>query len=233
MIKNTIQLTSKFAAILSWLLLFWQGQSYANELVSNNFTVKSNVIERLPTDKHKVTAKQANALAAIATELNDKKASLHERSFKTVQASITELKDSTGLVYLGAVINNADITSYLAQMSQHLGSEFTYYREQQAKRDHHQFHMTLVNPYEYQTIDKNKLAEVKRMPTNRINIELLGLGKVSSGNKTSYFVVAKSSAGQLFRQQWLLKPKDFHITLGFNPQDVYGVSKGIDTLLKP
>ena len=33
------------------------------------------------------------------------------------------------------------------------------------------------------------------------------------------------------RQNLLLKNKDFHVTLGFYPDDVYGVGKGRDTLI--
>jgi hypothetical protein len=62
-------------------------------------------------------------------------------------------------------------------------------------------------------------------------VTLLGLGKVAQGSKTSFFVVAQSADAQLIRQHFILAAKDFHITLGFNPSDIYGVNKGRSTLI--
>ena len=146
---------------------------------------------------------------------------------KTLNLEISELKDNSGLVYLGGKVSVADLDAYLAQMKTELGeSQFSVFRQHQAARDHQTFHVTLVNPYEYQTIDKEKLE----MP-NQFRVVLQGLGKVEKENKKAYFVVASSPDGQFIRQGLLLKNKDFHVTLGFYPEDVFGVSKGRDTLI--
>ena len=221
---NFIQ-RNKGMVILSCLLSLWQGQLQANGFATAGIESETQSISA--NAKHAVTAKQAKALAVISKEVQlNEQSEKHLPIQKQVIAKITELTDNTGLVYLGAVVNKADLSPYLTQLAKHLGSEYKHYRQQQAKRDHQQFHMTLINPYEYQTIDTNK-----RMNTKNLKVTLLGLGKVSSGEKTTYYIVAQSDDGQLFRQKLVLKPKDFHVTLGFNPQDVYGVSKGIETLL--
>ncbi len=158
---------------------------------------------------------------------------------KHIVAKITELEDNSGLVYVGALISQADVSVYLQQMQSIVDNKVVYQqlRANQSSRDHQSFHVTLINPYEYQTIkNKVKLGE-------NIRLTLHGLGRVqktlSLNNKQSktkqlqqsYFVVVSSADGQYFRQQYLLKPKDFHITLGFNPQDIYDMSKGKERLL--
>lgn len=148
---------------------------------------------------------------------------------KTLNLAVTELKDNSGLVYLGGKVSAADLDSYLAQMKTELGeSQFNVFRQHQAARDHQTFHVTLVNPYEYQTIDKENFE----MP-RQFRVVLHGLGQVENEDKDkkAYFVVASSPDGQFIRQGLLLKNKDFHVTLGFYPEDVFGVSKGRDSLI--
>jgi len=146
---------------------------------------------------------------------------------KTLSLELSELRDNSGLVYLGGKVPVAVLSDYLAQLKSELGEEqYAIYRQYQAARDHQSFHVTLINPYEYQTIDKEKL---KLSPKFRVTLH--GLGRVENDDKKSYFVVASSSDGQFIRQNFLLKNKDFHVTLGFFPDDIYGVSKGRDTLI--
>jgi len=153
---------------------------------------------------------------------------------KHLNARIVELKDSTGLVYVGASVNKAELIGYLEQMKRFLGEEkFQLFRTNQVARDQHGFHVTLINPFEYQVLTQ----KVNFGQSIRLTLE--GLGKVDTNdvdepqkNAQSYFVITSSSDGQYFRQQYLLKPKDFHITLGFNPHDIYNLSKGIERLVK-
>ena len=145
---------------------------------------------------------------------------------KTIRIKISELKDNSGLVYLGGVVSKAELSPYLEQLSKLLGGEFAAYRHNQSVRDHNIFHLTLVNPYEYQTLNKSTINL-----NQAFTVSLLGLATVSMEGKTTYYVVAQSSEAQFFRQQLILQPKDFHVTLGFNPQDIYGVGKGRATLI--
>ena len=147
---------------------------------------------------------------------------------KTLTLEISELKDSSGLVYLGGKVSAAELSGYLAQLKNELGEEqYVIYRQHQSARDHQSFHVTLINPYEYQTLNKEK---IKKLSSFRVTLH--GVGRVAKGDKESYFVVTSSADGQFIRQNLLLKNKDFHVTLGFSPDDVFGVSKGRDTLIK-
>jgi len=146
---------------------------------------------------------------------------------KNLTVKLVQLQDNQGLKYIGGLVDAKDLTPYLAQMKKLISADFTDYRHNQASRDHSQFHMTLINPYEYKEIDRSKvkLGEI-------YTITLKGLGRVARGNKETYFVVVDSSKAQLHRQQLGLAEKDFHITLGFKPEDVFGISKGVERLIK-
>jgi hypothetical protein len=145
---------------------------------------------------------------------------------KTLSIKVIELKDNSGLVYLGGEISSADLAPYLQQMKLLLTDDFVQYRQNQALRDHQTFHVTLINPFEYREVNQKNIQLGKSL-----SVKLLGLGKVAKEEKSTYFVVVQSSQAQFYRQQLALANKDFHITLGFNPQDIYGVSKNSDTLL--
>lgn len=145
---------------------------------------------------------------------------------KLIQIEIVELTDNSGLTYIGGKVSAADLAPYLAQMKQIVGDDFALYRQNQNTRDHSTFHITLINPYEYQLLkEKVELGAL-------LSVSLQGLGRVIVEDKVTYFVVAQSSQADIFRQKWVLTRKDFHVTLGFNPDDIYGVSKGVESLIK-
>lgn len=187
--------------------------------------------EGVYSEQVSVTKKQARALQSLNTPQDEKKIN---SQVKTLRLQITKLSDNQGQQYLGAIISNAELAPYLAKLAQLLGDKFQSYRALQAARDHQLFHMTLLSPSEYQLADEVLIEKLfaADVNTNSLNVTLLGLGKVEQDNKQTYFVVAQSGDAQLLRQQFLLPMKDFHVTLAFNPSDIYGVNKDSSTLLK-
>ncbi len=170
---------------------------------------------------------KATPLARALAQSENKLSVASFNEDRTLTLEISELKDNSGLVYLGGKVSAAQLSGYLEQLKSELGAEqYAIYRQHQAARDHQSFHVTLVNPYEYQIINKDKLKL-----SAQFRVILHGLGRVEQEEKTSYFIVVSSPDGQFIRQKSLLKNKDFHITLGFLPDDIYGVSKGRDTLI--
>jgi len=147
-------------------------------------------------------------------------------SVKSIQIEIIKLTDNSGLTYLGGKVNAADLDIYLLQMKKILGDDFLHYRKYQSERDHQTFHMTLVNPYEYQALTKD--IDIN----GTFSVSLLGLGRVSQDNKATYFVVAQSPEAASYRQTLMLAKKDFHVTLGFDPSDIYGVNKGVSSIIE-
>lgn len=181
-----------------------------------------------------LTEQQKRALKSL--NASPQAASQRKNSQKSIRVKVSLLKDSQGQEYLGAIINRAELSPYLVQLSQVLGESFEKFRSLQSARDHQLFHMTLLSPPEFQLADKslvNKLLDpaFNSNFSSQLNVTLLGLGKVVADQKQTYFVVAQSNDAQLIRQRFLLNNKDFHVTLGFNPSDIYGVKKDSSTLL--
>ena len=177
----------------------------------------------------KITVQQAKALNMLDQRSN-------RGITKTLDLQISKLSDNQGQVYLGAIISRAQLLSYLTQLKGILKSEYQVFRSHQAARDHHSFHMTLLSPKEYQLADTALVEKLlgtgkDKQATTHLTVTLLGLAKVEQDNKSTFFVVAQSNEGQLLRQGFLLPPKDFHVTLGFNPTDIYGVKKDLSTLI--
>jgi hypothetical protein len=54
---------------------------------------------------------------------------------------------------------------------------------------------------------------------------MLGIGKAEAKGNTAYFVVCQSEKLDAIRTRFELPKHDFHITLGFNQKDVFGVPK--------
>ncbi|MBL4941406.1 MAG: hypothetical protein JKY81_07025 [Colwellia sp.] len=185
------------------------------------------------SNKVKLTDKQIRVLQSLDTQQYQPQTKpLH----KTVRLKVAKLTDNQGQVYLAALVSRAELSSYLIQLEQLLGNDFQQYRALQAARDHQLFHMTLLSPREYQLADKTLVEKLLAPEFNnnfssQLKVTLLGLGKVALEHKKTFFVVAQSGDAQLIRQRFLLSAKDFHVTLGFNLQDIYGVSKGVTTLI--
>ncbi|PKG81990.1 hypothetical protein CXF85_15765 [Colwellia sp. 75C3] len=192
--------------VLFTLVILWQTSVFANttpEYLVNNH---DNQIEEIP--------------------MPDINLALEQPLVKLIQIETVKLTDNSGLIYIGGKVNPADLELYLSQMKKILGNDFALYRQNQSARDHQSFHMTLINPYEYQALKKDIAIGTT------LSVSLSGLGRVILNDKTTYFVVAQSSQATSYRQNLVLNNKDFHVTLGFSPSDIYGVNKGIESLIK-
>ena len=57
------------------------------------------------------------------------------------------------------------------------------------------------------------------------DLEMLGVGKAEAKGNAAYFVVCQSDKLDALRDRFELPKQDFHITLGFDKKDVFGVPK--------
>jgi virulence-associated protein VapD len=193
----------------------------------------SAVAKNVNDEQFKLTEKQVRALQSLNTTQDEESSNAHNNAYKNIRLTVSKLKDNQGNVYLGAEVSRAELSNYLFKLAQLLGDDFKKYRDLQATRDHQLFHMTLLSPPEYQLVDKALVEKLLSSGESlQLNVSLLGLGKVERDNKKTFFVVAQSDDGQLFRQRFSLKNKHFHITLGFSPSDIYGVTKDNSTLIQ-
>lgn len=140
----------------------------------------------------------------------------------------SRLTDNSGLVYIGYEIDKTLIVKYLKNMQAHLGNEkFHTFRANQIKRDHSSFHITLINPYEYPDIES---IDISALPS--VSFSFKGLGHGQKLKDSTYFIVASSNEAQTIRKGFGLKEKDFHITLGFDTKDVFGIDKSNASLIR-
>jgi hypothetical protein len=144
---------------------------------------------------------------------------------------LTYLKDTLGSNYIGIKIQETQVTPFLNQLKEILGDQFDKFRDNQVKRDGGGFHITVLNVGEYNLLSKekgidkfiNSIDSIMRVDID--DVKLMGLGKTQKNENCSYFVVVKSEILNEVRIKYDLEPKDFHITLGFDPKDVHGVRK--------
>jgi hypothetical protein len=203
---NKLYGTTGFSKVLFTILILWQMNLSANTITDHLVDNIGNQIKEIPMPNIDVAVNNTQG--------------------KFIQIKIVKLTDNSGLTYVGGKVSAADLDLYLSQMKKILGNNFARYRQYQSARDHQTFHMTLINPYEYQSLTKDAAIGTT------LSVSLSGLGRVSIKDKTTYFVVAQSQQATAYRQSFLLANKDFHVTLGFYPSDIYGVNKGVESLIK-
>ena len=144
------------------------------------------------------------------------------------------LKDTVGNNYVGINIPNEDVEPHLEKLKEILGEEdFQIFTQNQKMRDHDHYHITVIN-----VMDCNRLSKEMGMANFVKSVELafeypvedlemLGVGMASKSANTAYFIVCQSDSLDAVRTRFNLTKQDFHITLGFNVKDVFGVPKNL------
>jgi hypothetical protein len=144
---------------------------------------------------------------------------------------ITYLRDILGNNYLGIKVSNDFVEPFLDDLKGILGDDFDVYTENQQNRDHGDYHITVINTMDYNRLAKevgvesfiNSLEPILNYEID--DLEMLGVGTVTKGDNTAYFVVCNSDKLDAVRNRFGLDKKDFHITLGFKNKDVFGLPK--------
>lgn len=143
---------------------------------------------------------------------------------------VTYLRDVIGNNYLGLDIPITIIQPYLNELRDILGEDdYTKFTENQIKRDGGHYHITVINVIDFNklsnNIDKfvNSLDPILKYPID--DLKLLGVGRAQKNENTAFFIVCDSAKLEAIRTRFELGEQDFHITLGFNFKDVFGVSK--------
>jgi hypothetical protein len=145
---------------------------------------------------------------------------------------ITHLKDVLQNNYLGIKIPVTMIQSYLNELKEILGEDdYVKFTENQIKRDGGHYHITVINVADYNRLSKrmgidrfvNSLDPIFKYPID--DLKLLGVGRAQKNENTTFYVVCESDKLEAVRGRFELGEQDFHITLGFNFKDVFGVSK--------
>lgn len=147
---------------------------------------------------------------------------------------LTYLKDTIGNNYVGINIPEAIVEPHLEKLKEILGEEdFEIFTQNQKSRDHGHYHITVINVMDYNRLSKemgitNFIQSLELIFKYEIeDLEMLGVGTASKSTNTTYFIVCQSDSLDAIRTRFNLPKQDFHITLGFNTKDVFGVPKNV------
>ena len=145
---------------------------------------------------------------------------------------VTYLRDVIGNNYLGLDIPVSVVQPYLNELRDILGEDdYTKFTENQIKRDGGHYHITVINVADYNRLSKNmgidkfinSLDPILKYPID--DLKLLGVGRAQKNENTAFFIVCDSAKLEAIRNRFELEKHDFHITLGFNWKDVFGIRK--------
>lgn len=145
---------------------------------------------------------------------------------------IQHTKDFIGNNYLAIDIPVAIIQTFLNELKEYLGEDkYETYTQNQQNRDHGDHHITVVNVMEYNKLSKEMGMDKLVNSLNNVfsyevdDVKFMGLGTAQRNENITFFVVCNSAKLDALRDAYGLPNQDFHVTLGFNHKDVFGVRK--------
>lgn len=145
---------------------------------------------------------------------------------------VNYIKDSMNNNYLGVKISKSVVEPFLEKLKDNIGEdEFNIYTQNQKNRDKDEYHITVINVSEFNRLFKDVgisefIETIELIFKYEIDdLELLGVGSASKNDNISYFIVCNSNKLDAIRNRFNLNKHDFHITIGFNQKDVFGVPK--------
>ena len=145
---------------------------------------------------------------------------------------ITHIQDILGNNYLGIDIPVNTIQPFLKDFREIVGEDdYNTYTKLQQERDHGKYHITIINVMEYNMLCKevgmdkfvNSLDKIFKYGID--DLKMMGVGTAAKNMDRAYFIVCKSDKLQAVRNRYGLSEQDFHITIGFNYKDVFGIRK--------
>lgn len=146
--------------------------------------------------------------------------------------NIEVIPDVVGQPYLAAIFSWDEVEFFMPKYYS-IEKEHEKFSAMRKARDGKEFHLTFLNVAEYSKLLKDAASNnnyhitqtLKAVQETIVSIDLKGIGTASNEKSKTYFIVCKSPALDDFRSSLALPEKDFHITVGFNPTDVFGVRK--------
>lgn len=149
-------------------------------------------------------------------------AALHEGEVRVLKSEYEE-------DYLAIPIEAALIAYWRGKLADQLSTDdMKQMLLNREKRDRGGNHITIVPPQLY-----GKMSESERngIAGKKISYALLALGGIIRPDAATYFVTVDSPHATFIRQQAGLGPHDFHVTLGFAPNDIHDHPKDRTTWL--
>lgn len=147
------------------------------------------------------------------------------------------VKDVIGNSYLGIKFTKSQMDPYLKDLYEIVdsNSKFEILISNQAKRDRREgsdytHHATIISVMEFNKLLKTMGSKFQErieiiQSLDISDLEIKGVGKAEKHNNEAYFVVLNSPTLNEIRSSLGLEFKDFHVTIGFDKKDVFGVRK--------
>lgn len=145
------------------------------------------------------------------------------------RSSATIGSDLLGRVYAYCSVDAAAISYELRKLRELTGDDrFRTLTNNRTARDGDAYHLTVVNPLELTPVLQRIALGIDG---REFTFELVGLGRCSNSSNETWFVVATSVEAAEFRRECGFLPAEFHVTLGFDPDDVFDMPKGVSSLV--
>ena len=146
-------------------------------------------------------------------------------------------KDINGNPYLVVNVNLTDSDCKGTKFTTLL-SNFIFHSDNSGEKFHNLcvrnnglFHITLLNVPEFSKfLISKRIGNIQIKNQDNIltllnkdldDIEFKGIGSISKDDLSTFFIVVNSQKLDAIREKLALKPRDFHITIGFNKKDLF------------
>ena len=147
----------------------------------------------------------------------------------TVTLAMEAIPDEFGVPYLACDIDPRYLDQDLRQLSALIGAETTAaYGANLLARNGGAYHITIVSPPECVELG----LDPAMVGACRFTFHFLGLGRAAREGEETFYTVCESAEVQDFRRSLRLPRRDLHVTLAFRNEDIHGVPKGRETLVR-
>lgn len=146
---------------------------------------------------------------------------------------ITDHIDAIGDAYLAVDVDRKIVDRYIMELREEIKDTemFSRFVANQNIRDKFRFHITVFNSAEVRSMKTNFTHFAYALISKFISefeftdVKFRGIGTASRYEDTTFFIVVESDRIQQLIKDMDFAPKDLHVTLGFNQNDVFGVCK--------
>jgi 2'-5' RNA ligase len=143
---------------------------------------------------------------------------------------IEKINDVLGNKYYTIKIDANLVDPYLEKLRE-VEPDHEVFIANQQKRDRDKYHITVLSVPEISALNVAEVSTVALdeyllgLEVKDLIIDGIGSATNDRGFKTYYIAVSSVTLNSIRSKFAELEPKDFHITIGFNPKDVFGVRK--------
>lgn len=148
-----------------------------------------------------------------------------------ITGQLNIINDKAGNPYVALVVENDIGLLYQHCLENYIDKD---YISNQQKRDHNNFHITVINAMQYGKVKNNNLLpQLNNSLGKTFSMFSYGVGSIeeSKNDKKAWFIVVENMELTNWRNQFNVSAQDFHVTLAFKNGDVFGQRKNRETVV--